>query len=94
MTVPASILIDEPKFCGELAVSSAVCVISTQPLAGLTNTYAFPLLKVPNSGAPITTVFPLIETASPKSSLGWPSEAVSLAVWVMSVQPPEGLTKT
>ena len=34
--------------------------------------------------APTTTVSPLIETERPKSSPATPSDAVSLAVWVMS----------
>ena len=56
------------------------------PLAGVVPTLAY--------GAPTTTVLPLIETEKPKSSFAAPSDAVSLAVWVMFAQPEPGSVNT
>ena len=41
-----------------------------------------------------TTVLPLIETEVPNKSPAAPSDAVSLAVWVMLAQPEPGSVKT
>jgi hypothetical protein len=45
-------------------------------------------------GAPATIESPAIATDEPRKSPPTPSEAVSFAVSVMSVQPLTGLTKT
>src|SRR5215467_4068025 len=82
------------------AVSLAAWVSSCQPVLGLVNTYTAPG-TLPD--APATTVFPLAEMATPFSpsvpllprlSKAAPSEAVSLAAWVASCQPPGGLVNT
>ena len=46
------------------------------------------------NSAPATTVLPLMETLMPNKSRAWPSDAMSLAVWVMLAQPELGSTNT
>src|SRR5208283_1272727 len=82
------------------AVSLAVGFMSAHPLAGFTNTYAVPRkllelkrLKTGWEGAPTTIVSPLIDTALPSFAYA-PSDAVSLAVWVMLLHPLAGRTNT
>src|ERR1700722_3248873 len=81
------------------AVSSAVwvaCGVKAHPNSGFTNTYADPCFDWPTwwNGLPMTTVSPEIETAKPNRSEAAPSDAVSSAVSVMSVQPDVGSTNT
>src|SRR2546426_793668 len=61
------------------------------------NTYAAPWFELaPTSApkAPTTAVSPETPTEVPKMSFAAPSEAVSLAICVASVQPVAGLTNT
>src|SRR5579871_620453 len=93
-TLGPSMETDQPKpesSGASEAVSSAVCVMSTQPVLGCTKTYALPVVNSP-CGAPTTTVEPLMETEYPKESRSMPSDDVSSAVWVMFRQPPGGCT--
>ena len=79
------------------AMSSAVCVASVQPPPGLVYTYTAPCAAWPPTvrcGAPAVIVPLLTPTLEPSWSAGAPSEAVSSAVCVASVQPPPGLVYT
>ena len=74
------------------AVSLAVSVMFTQPPGGFSKTYAEPL-RPSSLVAPTTTVSAEMAT-DPNISPAAASEAVSLAVSVMSTQPAGGFTNT
>src|SRR5579859_5566688 len=98
-TLVPLIATDRPKYpCATPSedVSFAVCVMSPQPLADMTNTYAAPCWKCETvaKGAPATTAPPLIATKLPRRCPGAPSEAVSFAVCVVLCQPLFGSANT
>src|SRR5579863_4283982 len=88
---------DKPNWseaCSPEAVILSVPALLVHPLAGFTNTYAAPRpCPRGHSGAPASTVLPLMDTETPNSSRMCASAAVSSALKLdVDVQPPGGST--
>src|SRR5580700_1867184 len=78
-------------------INFVVCVMFAQPAGGWLKAYTAPAHVRPFTsalGAPAITVSPSMAIDQPSSSLEAPSDAVRIAVCVVSCHPPGGSTNT